>query len=288
MASRLHAVCVPSMRDHARKPLTVKQVQHIRFFQRRRRPTKCVIAKHTNMKRIQLRQDLRLRATDGTELATSDFDADGIPWFVLEGETFRTVSAGDLTMYFWEPALGLGSRLSSLLFGCAGLLGLSATASAVGVQAHSGEILLGSIGAGIGALMMGVLMLVLEFKLATGDSGEVHVLVGVPSEGPPVNTLKQIEVHDPLTLPLRLPGVQVKQADEGKGRGAFAVTSLPKRSYIGDYEGDLLSAAQLKSRFGETIGDYVHVIDSEWAIDAEGLARSSSSFTGAAATPGSL
>eukprot|EP00240_Pyramimonas_obovata_P016298 CAMPEP_0118945986 /NCGR_PEP_ID=MMETSP1169-20130426/43383_1 /TAXON_ID=36882 /ORGANISM="Pyramimonas obovata, Strain CCMP722" /LENGTH=271 /DNA_ID=CAMNT_0006891847 /DNA_START=207 /DNA_END=1022 /DNA_ORIENTATION=+ len=216
------------------------------------------------MKRNRQRQERlktlpRLRAADDTRLNETAY----IPDFVMEGETFRTVSSGGLTLYLWEPALGLGSRLFNLLLCCAGLLGLSAVAARVGVEVQSREVLLVSIGAGIGALVTGILMLLSEFKAAT-DSGEVHILVGVPSEGPPVDTLAQIEV---------------KQADEGKGRGAFAVTRLPKRSYIGDYEGDLLSASQLKTRFGESIGDYVHVIDPDWAIDAEALARSSSTFT---------
>jgi len=38
---------------------------------------------------------------------------------------------------------------------------------------------------------------------------------------------------------------QVKDAAEGKGRGAFARVPLPARAYLGDYEGDLLSATEL-------------------------------------------
>ena len=41
----------------------------------------------------------------------------------------------------------------------------------------------------------------------------------------------------------------MKDAGLGKGRGAFAAVGLPARAYLGHYEGDQLSAAQLQHRY---------------------------------------
>ena len=90
---------------------------------------------------------VRCRATGDDNEVLSEADS-YIPNFVLEGETFRTVSAGAVTLYLWEPAFAIGSSLCNYLVSCAGLLGLSVLAAQVGVEVRSGEALVVSVFAG--------------------------------------------------------------------------------------------------------------------------------------------
>ena len=60
----------------------------------------------------------------------------------------------------------------------------------------------------------------------------------------------------------------IVRASPGKGRGAFAVRSLPKLAYLGDYEGDLISNDELAWLVARGLGDYCVSSGAGAALDA--------------------
>ncbi|KAK3281747.1 hypothetical protein CYMTET_10481 [Cymbomonas tetramitiformis] len=191
-----------------------------------------------------------------------------IPEFILEGETFLTsesvTAIAPATFYLWKPVLDSGSTIRTGLTAATLLFLSSALLGDVGKMQSSALPLLISIGTGLAALALVIAVLVKELRMEIAPNGDVHVLVGVPPEAPPV---------DPTTA------IEVKDTGDERGRGAFATIKLPARTYIGDYEGELLTRSECSARYGDAVGEYVHIIDENYCIDAAKKAQSQTVFT---------
>jgi len=64
-----------------------------------------------------------------------------------------------------------------------------------------------------------------------------------------------------------------------KGYGAFAKAPLKKHTYLGDYEGELISNEELAYRNANGLGDYVMTCGAGAAIDGASMAADTSRFT---------
>ena len=61
--------------------------------------------------------------------------------------------------------------------------------------------------------------------------------------------------------------ISVRETDDGRGLGAFAVERIPRGTCLGDYEGALLDQRQFFERYGDGFGAYAVAVDDDWVID---------------------
>lgn len=113
------------------------------------------------------------------------------------------------------------------------------------------------------AVAMGVL------RLSFGDKahlelhrGRLYLQLGVPGEGPRV-----------------LPGsIIVQPTGDIRGNGAYAVTSIPRGTWLGDYLGDVLAPRAFDARYPDGRGDHAMAVHDMCIIDAAHLAPETGTF----------
>jgi hypothetical protein len=82
--------------------------------------------------------------------------------------------------------------------------------------------------------------------------GRPYFSIGVPSSGPPV----------------ALGAILVKPTGDVRGNGAFATTTIPKGTYLGEYTGEILDSTAFTARYPQLLADFAMAIDDEYVIDA--------------------
>jgi len=82
-----------------------------------------------------------------------------------------------------------------------------------------------------------------------------------------------------LTKTLSDGAIAVRPTTDGRGNGAFAAVPIARGTFIGEYEGDMLSEAQYWSRYPSGVSDYCIRVDAQWTIDGAGRAPDTSAFS---------
>ncbi|KAJ8604366.1 hypothetical protein CTAYLR_002562 [Chrysophaeum taylorii] len=72
--------------------------------------------------------------------------------------------------------------------------------------------------------------------------------------------------------------IEVRATGDGRGRGAFATQAIPKGTFLGSYEGDILGSSDLLDRYATSDPEYVIRVDANCFLDGR-AARRKSSFT---------
>jgi len=192
-------------------------------------------------------------------------DRSYVPEFVQEGWTYRTAEAGGLSLYLWEGLMkggAWGSEEAAARGEALVPLGLL-TASVLATAAEGGRSVL-PLAVAAALLPLASLAAAAAFAAKRVDveehAGRLHVQVGAPTE-------RALRAASPPTLQ-----VEVRDTMDGRGRGAYAAATIPAYTYLGDYEGELMTAREFRSR-NNGVSDYTHFIDEEWVIDGTALAQ---------------
>ncbi|KAK9839996.1 hypothetical protein WJX74_001697 [Apatococcus lobatus] len=86
-----------------------------------------------------------------------------------------------------------------------------------------------------------------------------------------------IEIVPSLKGPgLQEGAVEVRATGDLRGRGAFAAKDIPAGTFLGWYQGNLLSEQQYWHRYPSGTSDFCIGIDRQWTIDGREAAKSSS------------
>mmetsp|Transcript_27467 Transcript_27467/g.88035 ORF Transcript_27467/g.88035 Transcript_27467/m.88035 type:complete len:232 (-) Transcript_27467:492-1187(-) len=145
-----------------------------------------------------------------------------LPSAVVRVRAIRRVATAGFSAMFATAAVGAG-QLGMLPDGAAGAAGAVVTA----------------VVAGYGALAAA--------KAVGGDAVPYEIVGlrvflqgGAPREGPPL-----------------IEGSVEVRPSPGKGNGAFAAKKIPEGTWVGDYEGDILSEGEFWARYPGGVSDYV-------------------------------
>lgn len=60
----------------------------------------------------------------------------------------------------------------------------------------------------------------------------------------------------------------MRPTGDARGNGAYAAHPIPAGSYIGDYEGEVLSPEEYDRRYDFGAGDFVMAVDAATLLDA--------------------
>ena len=73
---------------------------------------------------------------------------------------------------------------------------------------------------------------------------------------------------------LRRGEVEIRDTGTAKGLGVFATTDLEEQAYIGEYTGEVLTAAAYAQRYPRADAQYVFQVNEDYFIDARDPERS--------------
>jgi hypothetical protein len=104
---------------------------------------------------------------------------------------------------------------------------------------------------GIGSLLLTKAILQDTFHVEW-HRGRLYFSLGVPSTGPPVAP----------------DAILVKPTGDVRGNGAFATTTIPEGTFLGEYDGEILDNTAFSLRYPEQLADFAMAIDDEYVIDA--------------------
>lgn len=110
-------------------------------------------------------------------------------------------------------------------------------------------VTLGGLGLGTLGLAKAVLQDTLHIEW---HRGRLYFNIGVPSSG---------LAFDPGSI-------IVKPTGDVRGNGAYATTTIPAGTFLGEYSGEILDSIAFKARYPNQLADFAMGIDDEYVIDA--------------------
>ncbi|KAL4518167.1 hypothetical protein Ndes2526A_g01383 [Nannochloris sp. 'desiccata'] len=104
---------------------------------------------------------------------------------------------------------------------------------------------------GVGSLVLTKAVLKDKFH-AEWHRNRLYFSIGVPCSGPTVS-----------------PGaILVKSTGDIRGNGAYATTTIPEGTFLGEYTGEILDSTAFKARYPNQLADFAMAIDDEYVVDA--------------------